>query len=295
MAQVESLNCKLVEGTCLIFITRTLFLAGVVLLVGGCEDPASSYGDLGQQAQSDMDNFYNEPLVDQYRDRSNGSLDGYEAVQMINGLLEPPGSEEGNCSVDSSSSGRIYRESTVPEPKGLPSASAEVNSLLPTISYDEQQALEQGYYTYGQSRKRYGTQRTQWRLLQAGKKLAEKDIVMGVGNISKAGGGRMPPHMSHRSGGDVDFRLVGPNGKAQRCNLTHPKSVTDSCYDRAKTFEMVKTLIDVDIRNVDKVLINDPELRNMINSYYSKMSGSDRPIAQSCTGHDNHIHMSWKN
>lgn len=279
----------------MILLIRSLLFLALALAVSGCEDPGGAYGNLGEQDQQDVDDFYSDPLVHQYRDRTNDSLDGYETTQMINDLLDPPGTQEGNCTVDSGVRGKIYRESTVPEAENLPPLSNEVNSLLPTVRYDETEAMEKGYYTYGRSTKRYGTERTQWRLLQAGEKLAEKGIVMGVGNISKAGGGRLPPHMSHRRGVDADFRLVGPNGKGQRCNLTQPSSVTQRCYDREKTFEMVKTLIDVDIRNVDQVLINDPELRTMINDYYAEMSGSDRPIAKACAGHDNHIHMSWKN
>lgn len=172
-----------------------------------------------------------------------------------------------------------------------PADGGAVNTLLPTVA-DGEQARELGYYTYGQERKRYGTERTVWRLQTAGRALAEDGIVMAVGNISLNGGGRMPPHVSHQRGVDVDLRFIGSNGRGHQCNI----GSNSSCLDREKTFKMVKALIDTDPDNVRIILINDASLQQMVNEYYRRTTGRNENVARPCgtTAHNDHIHFSWK-
>jgi hypothetical protein len=175
-----------------------------------------------------------------------------------------------------------------------PRAGGRVNTILPSITLnDEARAREAGYYTYGQDRKRYGTERTIWRIQEAGKALAEQDLIMSVGNISLNGGGRMAPHVSHQRGVDVDLRFVGPSGRGVQCNIGHNRS----CFDREKTFQMVKALIDTDPENVRRILINDAGLARMVNTYYREATGTNRTVAAPCgtTAHNDHIHFSWNN
>lgn len=180
-------------------------------------------------------------------------------------------------------------------PAGRQGALVELPSTGNSIA--DQEAA--GYYRYNDGdRHVYATDRVAWNIQAAGRILADKKIVMGVGELS-ARNGATPGHTEHQGGRDVDLRLVGDrdsNGVAR----ARPCTVHNSgCYDRENTFEMVKAFIDVDPYGIDKVFINDPTLQRMINNYMSEAYGiskvNGRSIARSCGGHDNHVHLSFKN
>ncbi|MFT6069234.1 MAG: hypothetical protein ACJAT2_000289 [Bacteriovoracaceae bacterium] len=181
---------------------------------------------------------------------------------------------------------RAFLDSEVGDP---PRSGGRVSTQLPDANRGTDDAAKYGYYRYKDGDNRvYGTERTIWRLRAAGKLLAQQKLVMGVGDISKSGGGKIPPHQSHRNGRDVDLRLLGPNGEATQCRVTN-----SSCYSQDNTFKMLKALIDVDPKKVRTILVNDATLRSRINAYYRAKTGETRSITQYCTGHDNHIHFSW--
>ena len=54
-----------------------------------------------------------------------------------------------------------------------------------------------------------------------------------IGQISKKGGGPMPPHKSHQLGVDVDVRPMRKDGE------NAPVTITDSNYDRDLTTELI--------------------------------------------------------
>ena len=54
-----------------------------------------------------------------------------------------------------------------------------------------------------------------------------------IGQISNNGGGKMPPHVSHRLGVDIDARPVRKDGQNQ------PVTIDDPQYDRARTTELI--------------------------------------------------------
>src|SRR5687767_1772729 len=54
-----------------------------------------------------------------------------------------------------------------------------------------------------------------------------------IGQISKKGGGPMPPHLSHRLGVDIDVRPVRKDGK--NASVT----IDDAAYDRATTTALI--------------------------------------------------------
>ncbi|MEC7276814.1 MAG: hypothetical protein VXV96_10880 [Bdellovibrionota bacterium] len=150
-----------------------------------------------------------------------------------------------------------------------------------------------GYYRYGDGDGNvFGSERTVWNIKAAGKILSEKGIIMGVGEISSKAG-PTSGHSEHQEGRDVDLRLIGKTqdgvARAERCNVNN-----SGCYDRDNTYEMIKAFIDVDPYGIDKVFINDPKLRTMINDYMSSEYGVSQTIAKSCSGHDDHIHLSFK-
>lgn len=91
-----------------------------------------------------------------------------------------------------------------------------------------------------------------------------------IGQISKKGGGPMPPHLSHRLGVDVDVRPMRTDGQNARV------TIDDAAYDRAAT----TALIDMWWRKapVQLVLFNDP---TVIGAELSRPS----------PGHGNHFHV----
>lgn len=171
----------------------------------------------------------------------------------------------------------------------MPAGGGAITSQLRPITEGSDEYRQTGYYTYTRAETKFGTERTIWRLETAGRILAEQNITMGVGNISLRGGGTLNPHVSHKRGVDVDLRFISPSGMAARCNISGDRS----CFDREKTYDMVKALIDVDPTNVRLIFINDNQLRADINAYYRRTTGRNIDISRPCPGHDDHIHMSW--
>lgn len=123
-----------------------------------------------------------------------------------------------------------------------------------------------------------------------------------VGDLSHRRGGRLRPHVSHRSGRDVDFGYV-VNAEP---NPRHPESfirATAQNLDVEKTWFVIKTLIDtgevqkifMDAR-VQKWLIpearktlNEDEIKQIFGSPYHE--NSDKSIIRHWNGHINHAHV----
>lgn len=179
-----------------------------------------------------------------------------------------------------------------------PADGGGVNSQLPQIGVgQDDRAREAGYYSYSPAERQWATERTTWRIQEAGKRLAEQGLIMAVGNISKQGGGELKPHSSHRNGVDIDLRLMGQNGRG------YMGTYDSSEYSQENTFKMIQALIDTDPDNVRHIIVNDPQLVSRINSYYQQRTNSNRIISAICSNkregnsrsamHDNHIHFSW--
>ena len=91
-----------------------------------------------------------------------------------------------------------------------------------------------------------------------------------IGQISKRGGGPMPPHKSHRLGIDVDVRPVRTDGE------NAPVEITDPHYDRAKTTALISLWWEH--APVQMVLFND---ESVIKAGLSRFFD----------GHHNHFHV----
>ena len=126
-------------------------------------------------------------------------------------------------------------------------------------------------------------------LQEAGKKLAKENIIMGVGDMSYASGTEMKPHRSHRRGLSVDLRMISNSGVAQQGTYASPG------YNQAKTFTMVKTLIDTDPDRVKMILINSPALAAQVKKYIRESYPGIRIKVGPARNHDNHIHIDWTN
>jgi len=131
-----------------------------------------------------------------------------------------------------------------------------------------------GYECYGPTEKRYGRPevvRAIKHVCAEWAKAFPKGPRIGVGNLSFAEGGPMPPHTSHQNGTDVDLAPVASNEEEIALTWDHPK------YSRQRTQQLVNLIRNNPIVEVRTILFNDPDVTGV------------EPWA----GHDNHLHVSF--
>jgi len=130
-----------------------------------------------------------------------------------------------------------------------------------------------GYYSYAQFReKQFGLSETIKAVEEIGKAWFQNHRtgpVIGVGNISKNGGGPVPPHKSHQTGLDIDFRLLRTDGA--RIGITF----RDPDYSLARTQDLINTILNNSILSVKLILCNDNNLKGV----------------EPWPGHDDHLHV----
>jgi penicillin-insensitive murein DD-endopeptidase len=132
----------------------------------------------------------------------------------------------------------------------------------------------EGFTTYNRANNgadQYGTEKTIQRIVEIGRRWAVFCAVpFAVGDISRKGGGVLPPHKSHQRGVDLDLRPLRTDGQ----NL--PITYLDAGYSRDRTRELVKLIREVEPRAIiyfnDSVLIREK-------------------LTQHLTGHHNHLHV----
>jgi hypothetical protein len=134
------------------------------------------------------------------------------------------------------------------------------------------QACGYGYYSYSPAGHQYGTDSAIAALLDVTQAFSLKhpDVEVGVGDISLASGAKLPPHVSHRNGRDIDIRPFRTDGAHS------PVTFRDKEYDRA----LAQALVDEFLahKNVDYILFNDGRITGV----------------KAHVGHDNHLHVSMK-
>ena len=94
---------------------------------------------------------------------------------------------------------------------------------------------------------------------------------VGVGDISYAIGGPMPPHSSHQHGIDVDIALVASTNEEIALTWDAPK------YSRQRTQQLIDLFRSNPILSVRTVFFNDPQAQGV----------------EFCAGHDNHFYVSF--
>lgn len=152
----------------------------------------------------------------------------------------------------------------------------------------------------------WGTRRTVHRLresLRAYVRVAQGGPDVHVGDLSKAGGGPFPPHLSHRTGRDVDVGYVLTGREADIARFVRASAAN---LDRARTWKLVKSMIDtravawifMDYR-VQALLyeyaLQDGTPRETLESLFQYPHG-DRAmhgIIRDWRGHDDHFHVRW--
>ncbi len=122
-----------------------------------------------------------------------------------------------------------------------------------------------------------------------------------VGDLSKHGGGPLPPHVSHQTGQDVDIAYVlqGEAGKGKRF-----RRATESNLDARRSWALVKAFLDTGrVRYVfmdyyiQKMLyerakaegMREDELEELFQ--YPRGKGRARGIIRASKGHDDHFHV----
>lgn len=155
-------------------------------------------------------------------------------------------------------SGRTFRILTGDAPHGA------------TIAFVQLGANATDYYCYAARDRQWGTPATIQSIRTLAANLFRVGIVIGVGEISFANGGRMPPHASHRRGTDVDIRPQRTNGERV------PTNIRESAYSREKTKMVVDELVKDS--NLNLILFNDNKIEGV----------------RFWEGHENHLHVRFK-
>jgi len=133
----------------------------------------------------------------------------------------------------------------------------------------------EGYTTYTREQNgadQFGLESTINAIVALSRKwfLRHPEVRLQFGDISRKGGGKFPPHNSHKNGRDVDMRPI------RKDNGMNPVTVGESQYDTFRTEEFVKLVRDR-FPNVI-ILFNDDRLVK---------KGLTRPEKF----HDNHLHI----
>jgi hypothetical protein len=97
------------------------------------------------------------------------------------------------------------------------------------------------------------------------------DRPVGIGDISKRGGGQFPPHQSHKRGTDIDIRLLRKDGVQEGTDFTSPN------YSRPLTQELIDVFHAGGVLGLTKLFFNDPEAEG----------------ASFASGHHNHLHVGF--
>lgn len=123
-----------------------------------------------------------------------------------------------------------------------------------------------GFYNYSPSSDRWGTPRMIYGLERIGRRWRGQGPRMGIGDVSLANGGRMPGHVSHQLGVDVDVRPVRGDGREG------PITIYQSAYSRTLTQRLLNLYV-AELR-IRLILFNDTRTR---------------PV-QTWPNHHNHFH-----
>jgi peptidoglycan hydrolase-like protein with peptidoglycan-binding domain len=92
---------------------------------------------------------------------------------------------------------------------------------------------------------------------------------IGIGDISRYGGGKLPPHASHQCGVDVDILPIRNDGREARVTYH------DAVYSRELTQELVRAIRANGVLRVQYIFFNDRAVTGVSEE----------------SGHDNHLHV----
>lgn len=153
----------------------------------------------------------------------------------------------------------------------------------------------------------WGTPRTIHRLREALRsywRVADGGPDVHVGDISRAGGGAFPPHLSHRDGRDVDIGYVLVGHQADQPRFVHAHAGN---LDRTRTWTLLRLLLES--RTVAWIFM-DYEIQRLLyeharaegvpadklDAWFQYPSGNrtTRGIIRDWRGHDDHFHVRFQ-
>lgn len=156
----------------------------------------------------------------------------------------------------------------VSRPPAIPQGpSAAIVSALPEAG--------PGFFSYTRPERRFGRAEVirVLRELGAAWQRAHPDGPrIAIGDLSRRGGGPMPPHHSHQLGVDVDIRLMRQDGRETGVTFRDP------AYSLALTRDLVNRLRTNGRLAVQYIFCNDPRL----------------PGTRQWAGHENHLHVRFQ-
>lgn len=141
-------------------------------------------------------------------------------------------------------------------------------------SFEQIPASGKGFECYGPLEKRYGRPEVIQTIKHICSKWAQafpNGPRIGVGNLSFAEGGPMPPHVSHQQGVDVDLAPIASTEEEIALTWDNPK------YSRQRTQELVNLIRQNPFLDVRTILFNDSDITGV----------------ESWAGHDDHLHVSF--
>jgi|GEM_PF-409934 len=125
-----------------------------------------------------------------------------------------------------------------------------------------------------------------------------------IGDISKKGGGKFAPHMSHQHGRDVDIGYVLQGDKADEVRFT---TANASNLDVARTWTLIQSFLDTD---EVKYIFMDHAIQKLLYEYaeskgvpkdtlaelfqYPRSKGRGHGIIRHSKGHANHFHVRFR-
>jgi len=174
-----------------------------------------------------------------------------------------------------------------------PTPDNTITTALPKVNSTEE-ARRTGYYTYNDGDNYvYGRPHIIWNIKRVALMARQEGLILASGDINdKDTNGdnyaHTPGHSSHTQGRAADFRLMFNDGWGQRGN------VGDSGYSADKTARALELFIDQDPTNIEKIYINDENVRKRVNKYARRKHGFKYDVAAYCSGHGNHFHIHWK-
>ncbi len=142
---------------------------------------------------------------------------------------------------------------------------------IKALTFEKLPLAGYGWYAYGAGldRKRWGSHDTIESIRLLARKVKGKmGVEIGVSDISRRTGRKLPPHKGHRKGVEVDIRPIRKDGAQKACHISWV-----AIYDQERTKKLVKLILED--QNTKKILFNDTDIEGVAWA----------------TGHHHHLHV----